>query len=63
MRYFILLLCFIVISCGYNPYPYQTKIKYENEENTTDKTSSDKDTIKSGETWSIEQIFKWKIPR
>jgi len=55
----VLLLFLWSSSCSYNPYPYQTKIAYENEENTTDKTSSDKDTIKSGETWKIEQIFKW----
>ena len=66
MRYLILLLCFLIISCmatQYSIYPYQTKVKYENESNTTDKTDSDKDTIKSGETWSIEQVFKWRIPK
>jgi hypothetical protein len=47
----------------YSIYPYQTRVKYENESNTTDKTDSDKDTVKSGETWSIEQVFKWRIPK
>jgi len=56
----VILLCLVLISCGYSMKPHQTKIKYETESNTTDKTSSDKDTIKSGKTWGIEQIFRWE---
>ena len=63
MRFFIMLVCCLVIGCGFNPYPYQTKVGYEHQDNRTDKTSSDKDTIKSGETWKIEQIFKWEDVR
>jgi len=56
----ILLLCFLIVSCSYNPYPSTTKIKWERDTNTTDKTSSNNDTIKSGTKISVEQTFRWK---
>ena len=60
MRYAIIMLCLLIISCGYNPYPSTTKIKWEQENNTTDKTSSNNDTIKSGNKITLEQTFRWK---
>ena len=59
----VILLCLVVVSCNYSPYPSTTKIKYQTESNTTDKTSSDKDTVKSGYAWTVEQTFRWKTPR
>ena len=56
----ILLLCFLIVSCSYNPYPSTTKIKWERDTNTTDKTSSNNDTVKSGVKISVEQTFRWK---
>tara|TARA_R110002153_G_C13046562_1_gene470460 strand:- start:161 stop:379 length:219 start_codon:yes stop_codon:yes gene_type:complete len=56
----IFLFCLWSTNCSFKPYPSQTKVKYENSDNTVDKTSSSNDTVKSGETWSVEQIFKWE---
>ena len=56
----IILLCFLIVSFSYNPYPSTTKIKWEQENNTTDKTSSNNDTIKSGNKITLEQTFRWK---
>ena len=55
----IVLLCFLIMSCSYNPYPSTTKIKYETETNNTDKTSGS-DTAKDGVKWTVEQTFRWK---
>lgn len=55
----LIVLLLFLWSCSYNPYPSSTKIKYETETNTTDKTSGS-DTAKDGNKWTFEQTFRWK---
>ena len=59
----IFLFCLWSTNCSFKPYPSQTKVKYENSDNTVDKTSSSNDTVKSGTTWTVEQTFKWEDRR
>ena len=58
-----IVLIFLIFLFSFKPYPSHTKVKYENSDNTVDKTSSSNDTIKSGTTWTVEQTFKWEDRR